>query len=333
MDNFANIQRISEMPTHYAVTDNIGLFTQALNAAFVNAYNTIVEPAPIDFAITEVGSKGKVENYPWMFPPPLLAAWDGYRNYAKLGSVIYRVPNITYTAQFEIPTQDLDDDQVGGFKLQAASMAEGAKVYKGIACLSNLALGQTNKCFDDTAFFATSHTVGTGNNIITGTAAATDGVTHAYAVLLTHNKVVKPLLWQTREVPVLKTDAGTIESEKILMTKWFTTMRGAPAYGFWWDALLVKYANTPTLAEIQTDLGKVKATMRGFKYPTNLPTDTPQYPNEQIQFNKSNTAIVCSTKIEHLLNQAMTLSLISSTENPYRDFASLVCSARMDGVT
>ena len=331
MNNSQMIQAIAEMPTHY-VTDNIGLFTVALNAAFVNAYNQIADPAPIDRAITEVGSKSKVENYPWMFPPPLLAQWDGFTRYAKLGNTIYRIPNVTYRTGFEVLTQDLDDDQIDGFKIQAAAMAKGAQIYKGIQCLLTLAAGQTTPCFDGSNFFASSHTVGAGNNIFTANTAGTDGVTHAMAILIVGNKVVKPLLWQTREAAGLKTDAGTIEADKTLMTKWWCTMRGAAGFGFWWDALLVKFANTPTLVEVQTALGTSKATLRGFTYPKNLGTDVLQYPNEQIRFTTDNTVIVCSTGIEHLLDQAMTLSLVSTTENPYRNMAKLVASARMNTV-
>ena len=53
------------------------------------------------------------------------------------------------------------------------------------------------------------YTVGTGNNIVTGTAGSSDSVTHAMACLVMRNKVVKPLLWQLREGPQFDTDAGT----------------------------------------------------------------------------------------------------------------------------
>src|SRR5262249_5937341 len=158
----------------------------------------------IEQAMTIVPSKGRVENYPWLYPPPLLHAWQGYRQYAKLGTTNYRVPNITYTAEFQCLLEDLDDDQIDGFKLQASAMARGAKEWQGIQSLINLAAGQTTACFDGTNFFAASHTVGTGNNIVAGTAAGTDAVTHAMAVLVVGDKIVKPLLWQQRDGPDFK---------------------------------------------------------------------------------------------------------------------------------
>ncbi len=313
--------------------DRIDLYTQALNAAFVNAYEAIAEPAPIMTCVTEVGSKGRVENYPWLYPPPLLHQWKGYRQYATLGETNYRVPNITYTAEFQALYEDLEDAQVEGFKKQAAAMAQGAKEWKGIQSLINLAAGQTTRCFDDSFFFASSHTIGTGNNIVTGTAAAADAQTHAAVVLIQGNKLVKPLLWQMREGPDFRNDIGSIESSKTRHVHWWSDLRGAAAFGFWWDALLIKWSNTPTVAEVQTTLGTANARLRSFIYPKNLPTDVNQYPHGQMAFTNKNVTIVCSTLIEHIVRQALTLSLIAATENYFRNWADLICSGYLDGVT
>ncbi|HEV8059813.1 MAG TPA: Mu-like prophage major head subunit gpT family protein, partial [Gemmataceae bacterium] len=303
------------------LTDRIDLFTQALNTAFINAYDQIPEQAPIDEAITVVGSKGRIENYPWLFPPPFLHQWQGYRQYATLGETNYRVPNITYTAEFQCLLEDLEDDQVGGFKLQAAAMARGAQEWKGIQSLINLANGQTVTCFDGSNFFATSHTVGTGNNIVAGTAAGSDGVTHAMVCMVTKNKVVKPLLWQIREGPNFKTDAGSLEADKIRNVSWWSDLRGAAAFGFWWDCVLVKWSNTPTLAEVQTTIGTVNARFRQFTYPKNLPSDPNMYPHGQTTFTDKTVTIVCSSLIDHLVRQALTLSLIATTDNPWKSWA------------
>lgn len=313
--------------------DRVDIYTQALNAAFIKGFDAVPEPPPIEAALTEVPSHGRIENYPWMFPPPLLHQWKGYRQYAKLGETNYRVPNMTYTAEFECDQEDLDDDQVGGFKLQASNMGASARVWKGIQVQQTLALGQTTTCFDGTNFFASSHTVGTGNNIVTGTAAASDGVTHAMACLVYANSFVKPLLWQNREEVNFKTDMGSLEADKVRKVHWWSDLRGAAAFGFWWDAILVKWANTPTVAEVQTTIGNVNKTFRGFTYPKNLASDPNYYPHGQREFNEKSVMFVCSTGLEHIVRQALTLSLVAQTENYYRGFARLVCSGYLDGVT
>ncbi len=314
-----------------AISDRIDIFTQAMNAAFVNAYEIVPEQPPVDAAIFDVPSKGRVENYPWMYPPPILHQWKGYRQYAKLGETNYRVPNVTYTAEFELLKEDFDDDQVGGFKLQAAGMAEGAREWRIIQSLVNLAAGQTTICFDGTNFFASSHTVGTGNNILTGTTAGTDAVTHAM-VFLVKNRTVKPMLWQLREGPEFDTDMGSKEAEKARTFKWWCNLRAAPAFGFWWDAVLCKFANTPTVTEVQTALGTINARLRQFTYPKNLPSDQNYYPHGQTKFSGKTALIVCSSLIEHIVRQALTLSLIGATENYYKDFADLAASGYLDGV-
>jgi len=290
--------------------------------------------------LTEVPSKGRVENYPWMFPPPMLHTWLGYRQYATLGTTNYRVPNVTYTAEFECNLEDLQDDQIDGFKRQAAAMAEGAKEWRGIQSLINLANGQTVGCCDGASFFSAARSgqtipwgFATGGNIITGTAAAADGVTHAMACLVIKNKMVKPLLWQNREPPNFRTDGGSLEADKARKVKWWSDLRGAPAFGFPWDGILVKWSNTPTVTEVQTTLGNVNARFRSFTYPKNLASDPSQFIHGQTKFTDKTLVIVCSSLIEHIVRQALTLSLIAQTENYFRGFADLVCSGYLDSVT
>jgi phage major head subunit gpT-like protein len=312
--------------------DRIDIFTQALNTAFVNGYDAVIDPPPIDKCITEVPSKGRVENYPWLFPPPLMHQWKGYRQYAKLGETNYRVPNVTYTAEFEIMKEDLDDDQIGGWKKQAAQLGQGAKIWRSIQTQITLANGQTTGCFDGTNFFAGSHTIGTGNNIFTATTASADGLTHAMVGLIIANNMVKPLLWQNRDGPNFMSDAGSEASQKSRMVKNWSDLRGAAAFGFWWDAILCKFANTPTVAEIQTALGTMNARFRQFTYPKNLASDPNQYVHGQISFTASTLVIVFSSLIEHVVRQALTLSLIANTENYFKGFADLVCSGYLDAV-
>ncbi len=312
--------------------DRVGLFTTALKTAFINGLEMITTPPPIEKAMMRVPSTGKVENYPWLYPPPMFRLWKGYRAYAKLGEGNYRVPNQTYSAEFEVLFEDLEDEQIPGFSRQAAQLAEGAKNYAGLAVQVNLAAGQTALCFDGSYFFNTTHNWGTGNNIVTGTAGGSDGVTHAMVAMVTSNSMVKPLMWQDREPAHFQTDAGSLEAEKSRMVKNWATMRGAAAFGFWHDAILVKWANTPTLAEFLTTLGTVNGRFRQFTYPKNRPSDLTQYAHGQVSFSSSNLLLVCSTLLEHIARQAVSLSLIATTDNYFKGFADVVSSGYLDAV-
>jgi phage major head subunit gpT-like protein len=314
--------------------DTVNLYTQTLNDAFVKSYQGVYEPAPIDASLTTVPSKGRIENYPFMFPPPQMSEWRGYRNWAKLASRNYRVENKVYSAQFEVKYDDLADDQVGGFAMQSSVMADNAKNYKQIAVQELLALAQTTPCFDESYFHYATHNVGTyatGGNIISATTALSD-TTHAMVVNITSNKLVKPLMWQNREDAALQTDVGSPESRKARMARWWTDMRGKAAFGFWWDSILVKFSGTPTVVEMQTALGQVSQRFRSFKVPKNLPTDPNVFIHMNHQFSEKNTLILCSGGIEHIVRQALHLSLVGATENAYKGWASLAASGYLNDV-
>ncbi len=313
--------------------DRVDIFTQALNASFVNSYTGPTETSAIDKALTIVPSKGRVENYPWLYPPPLMHEWKGYRQYAKLGETNYRVPNKTWTDEIEVLYEDLEDDQIDGFKKQAAQMARTAQLWPKIQVQINMAAGRTVPCFDGSYFFATSHTVGTGNNILTGTTSVVDNVTHAAVVLITSNSMVKPLMWQQREAPSFRTDAGDNEASKTRKVRWWSDMRGAPAVGFWWDALLITWSSTPVLADMLTTIGNANARLRSFTYPKNLASDPSTWIHGLTRFTADTVLIVCSNGIEHLVRQALTLPLIAQTTNPYVGWADYTPSGYLNDVT
>ncbi len=258
--------------------------------------------------------------------------WHGYRQYAKLGQTKYTVPNLTYTAEFEALLEDLEDDQIDGFKMQAAALARGAQEWWKIQSLVNLANGQSVACFDGTNFFANSHTIGSGDNLLSGTTASTDGITHCMVALVHSNKFVKPLLWQNREAAKFRTDAGSEVSEKTRLVKWWSDLRGAAAFGFWWDAVMLLWPNTPTVIEMQTAIGQINAAFRTFTYPKNLASDKNLYPHGQTVFNTNSVLMICSSKIEHIVRQALTLSLIATTENYFQNWADLACTGYLDAV-
>jgi phage major head subunit gpT-like protein len=316
----------------------VDVFTQQMNAAFIKGYDDVGETPDIAKALTIVPSKGRVENLPWISPPPMMHQWQGMRQYGTLSETNYRVPNLTYTQEFRILNEDLDDDQVGGFKMKFASMGRMAQEWKYIAVQKALALGQSLTAFDGRPFFVsrtdgTSGAIGTYNNLFTATTAAADAVTHAMVVLITSGQAIKPLMWLDRQAPELKNDMGSLESSKIRESKFWADTRGAAAFGFPWQACLVKFANTPTVAEISTAFGTVTQRFRQAKMPKSIGTDSDMYFNANTQFKTSNVLVVVSSGLEHLVRQVLTLSLISATENYLQNFGQLVCSPYLDGVT
>ena len=315
-----------------AVNQQIDIFTQAMTIEFAKSYREEIELAPIDKALWRMPSNARIENHLWMRLPPFFHRWEGMRQYGKPGTKKYAVENLTYTAEFQIPLEDMDDDQLGGFANMAAQLAENAKASESILVQQNLANGQTVPCFDGSNFFATSHNIGTGNNIVTATTADQSG-NHAMVMLLTGRKKLKPLIWQHREAAELRTDAGDNVSSKNRVVSWWADMRGAPAFGLWQDAVLCKFTGVPTVAELQTALGTISSRFRTFLYPTNLPTDPPVAIHNNLQWSVSNALLLCDGGIEHIVRQALTLSLISTTENVYKGMADFATSYYLSTVS
>jgi len=315
--------------------NKVDIFTLAARNEFISGYNATPEPPPIDKAINQFPSTGRIETYAWMDPAPGIQAWQGYRRFGKIGQVNYQVPNIVYDGAFEILNDDIKDDQTGGYMLKSKELGKNAKNWYTIAVQENLALGQTTPCFDGSNFFSATHVIGSypaGGNVFTATTAGNDGITHCMVGLVTAG-MLKPLLWQNREAAQFRTDAGDNASSLNRVTRAWAELRGAPAFGYWWTAVLCKYANTPTIAEVLTALQTMNTRLRQFILPKNQTGDPNQYANGQIQFNKNTLMIVNSSGIEILLKQALELSLISQTENIFKGYADQVTSQYLDNVT
>jgi len=320
-----------------AVTlQNVDIYTQALNAAFINAREFPQKPYPVEKAIQIVPSKGETENFPWMYPPPLMSLWNGFRNFAKIGATNYKVRNLTFTAQFEVPKENWDDEQVGGFAQKGGEMANAAHQWRVIDSLVNLSLGNTTLAFDQNYLFVArtdrvNNAVGTYTNWLTAPTAGTDGVTHVM-ILMYHARAVKPLIWTNREEVDFRTDMGDNIASLNRMYRFWSDLRGAPAYGFPFDFCAVFFGNTPTLIEVQTAIGLALAQMKTYLYPKALPSDVNQYFHHMLEFDSKSVMAICSSKIEYLVKQAATLTLIAQTENPWLNFAEVIASGYFDAM-
>src|SRR5262249_14318980 len=159
-------------------------------------------------------STARIENYAWMSPVPAIAQYKGKRRFGKISEIKYKIENLEYDASFEVLLRDIQDDQVGGYKLKPQELAQKAKKFPGRLVLKTLGLGGPTACFDGSTFFAPSHTIGSGNNALTATGSGnSDGLTYKIIVLL-HNGPLKPLVYQDRKNPQFETDSGSPESLK-----------------------------------------------------------------------------------------------------------------------
>jgi phage major head subunit gpT-like protein len=317
-----------------AVDQKVSIFTTALRKEFVNAYFATANPAPWENYTTIVPSTARIEHYTWMTPSPGLAQYAGHRRYANIDAVKYSVENLEFDAAFQVRLRDIEDDQTGGYMLKPKELAERAKKFPGRWVLKHLSQGKTYTCFDGTAMFANSHTLGSGRNLLTYDGSANDGLTFKL-VALYHGGPLKPLLYQRRKEPDFQTNAGSVESKENKEVRYWIDMEGAAGFGYWWDAIWVDITDTPTVSEIHTILGNIKTAFMTFQLPKALTSEDGEYVHEQTEFSSANLTLVGSPGLDNLMRQVLNQDWVPqnvgsntvATTNYWKGFANWVPSA------
>ena len=295
----------------------INLFTTMMRTEFLKSMQAVAEPAPYEVLSTIVPSTARIENYAWMTPAPGISRYVGHRRLAQLDQVRYTIQNLEYDGALTVALRDVEDDQVGGYKLRMNDLTQKAKApFRSRLLMTTLAAGGTSVCFDGSNFFGTTHNLGGtgltlppgftggGNDIAFTSSNSSDGIVHTFDILV-HNGPLKPLLYQDRKGPKFNTDAGTPQSEKAKKADYWIDLEAAAGFGYWWDAVRIKITNTPSLTDLGTCVDAARRAMRLFTLPTALPTDPVERVHEQTDFNPKNATIVCSTGLEQLFRHLL----------------------------
>ena len=273
-----------------------------------------VMPASYDNFVTKIPSKVRVETHTYMSNLPRLREFKGYSPGTRLTNTPYTVSNLSYRiGPVTVTKEDLDDDQIGGYMMTINGLPAQGQKDIGFKILDKLAAGTTDTCFDGTAFFANSHTVGSGDNLLTANNASNDAVTHKIVALVLTNPSIKPLIFQDREsLSSLQTDADTPQAAKQREYEYWADARFGLAYGFWWDAIHVTITDTPTLAEINTQIRDIINAFRGFTLPKGADVDSAMYVHEGWVPDSSNFYLLCNMALGELLQTSATSELIAS---------------------
>lgn len=289
-----------------AVDSKVSIFTNAMRSEFINAYETVADPAPFEKFTQIIPSDARIEHYAWMSPSPGMAQWRGHRRFGKINSIRYSVENKEFDSSFSVLLRDIEDEKVGGYKLKAAELSDRAKAFPGRWALKGVGTaGQTGTaCFDGSNFYADSHNLGSGDNNLTFDGGGNDGVSHRLYAFHTGGRL-KPILWQNRKPPKFMTDAGSDASSKRKQVDYWIDMEGEMAFGYWWDSVYVAITDTPTITEMHTIFANIENAFRGFTLPKALTSDDGEYPHEQTQFSSKNLCLVGTPKLGPILRQAL----------------------------
>ena len=286
-------------------------------------------PAKHEMFTTVFPSKTKVETHTFMSNLPRLKEFKGYTPFARLVNKEYTVANKEYRTGLTVRKTDIDDDQIGGYMMSANGLTNRAKKDVGHITLAHLAAGTTNLCFDGTAFFADSHTVGSGDNLDTYDGGANDGATHKIIALVTDNSVIKPVIFQDREpMSELKTDSGTPQADLLKEYQYWVDGRFGLGYGYWWDAIHMTITDTPTVAECYTIIEQLINRFRTFTLPKGLDTDDSLYVHEGWDPTPQNFVLCTNLKLGVILKRALKITqYVASTgnvDNVYQDVATVI---------
>jgi phage major head subunit gpT-like protein len=282
-------------------------FQNQLMGAYARPY-----PADIDALVDEWPSKVAVETYPFMTNIPRLRVFKRDSPAVQLVADKWTVANITYRqGPVVVQKESLDDDQVGGYLKAIAAMPMGAQKDIKYKILSTLAGGTTNTCFDGTAMFADSHTIGTGDNLMTVDNASNDGITHKIIATITDGPA-KPVLFQNREPLKHLQDNGTPAALEARENRYWADTRFGVACAAWFSSVHMTLTDTPTLPELTSIILSMFNRLRTFTLPKGADVDDALYFHEGWTPASNNCTLLCNLQLATLLETIRDSALIAS---------------------
>lgn len=210
-----------------------------LRTALSQAFQASLEATPTVWQsiASLVPSTTASNTYGWLGYFPDVREWIGERQLKDMKQQAYAVTNKLFEATVGVPRTDVEDDNLGTYKLLASAQGQAAKRYPDKLTFDALKNGASSLCYDGQNFFDTNHPR-YANVDGTGTASVVSNVTAGSGeswYLLDTSRVLKPIIFQERIKPELQA-LMDINDEKVFMSDLYRfgiRARGAAGYGFW----------------------------------------------------------------------------------------------------
>jgi len=264
------------------------------------------------------------ERQTWMSPAPGASKYTGERHFAMLDHSLSEVEMEEYDSGFRVLNRDIKDSNIALWKNKPAEMVARVRQYRTEQALAYIKNAKTYVSFEGSSSqyqAASTHTVGTGDNLI-GTTCAGGSALNIVAMYV--GGAVKPFIWYDREAPKLDSDAGTKMSSKNKYTDHWVDGEGAVAPGFWWDFIYNDLTGTPTAAEFKTMLNEFQTAFRSFTYPDG------KYIHQYTQFDKNTLLLAVPPAIEGIAEQVRDESMISLTSNRWVNRFDFIVTHELD---
>lgn len=294
---------------------DVSAFTAMAKAQFQTAlmgsYSKPV-PADIQSLIDEWPSTTAIETYPFMTNIPRLRVFRRDHPAVQLAADKWTIANVTWRqGPVVVQKEALDDDQIGGYLKSIGEMPKQAQKdikYKLLAALAN---GASTPCFDGSNFFATSHNVGSGNNVMTADNASNDGVTHKIIATIVDGPA-KPLIFQNREPLSQLQDNGSPDAMLKREFQYWADTRFGIGLGAWFNSTICTLTDTPTLPELSSILLSMFNRLRTFTLPKGADVDDSLFFHEGWTPAEDNLLLLCNLQLATLLETIRDSQLIAA---------------------
>jgi phage major head subunit gpT-like protein len=201
---------------------------------------------------TVVPSATKSNTYGWLSAFPHLREWVGDRVIGDIAESAYQIANQKWEATLGVKRTDIEDDNLGQYRVLAASMAEEVERFFNRELGKLLSGGFVHLCYDGQPFFDTEHPVypntdGTGDAAEVSNIIGTGAENGTPWFLLCLSGSLKPLIAQKRgeaeleEITDTKNDRVFMRDEYLYGIRY----RGSFGYGLWQQAVGSRAALTP----------------------------------------------------------------------------------------
>ncbi|MGE4489283.1 MAG: Mu-like prophage major head subunit gpT family protein [Kiritimatiellales bacterium] len=136
-----------------------GVFT-TLKTAFLKAFSNPARAPKWQKIATKVPSTTSQNDYAWLGAFPRFQEWIGPKAVKSLEAFSYSIKNRDFEATIAVKRNDIDDDNLGAYGIQAQDIGDSAAIWPDDLCaylLNNGADASKGKCYDGKAFFAANH--------------------------------------------------------------------------------------------------------------------------------------------------------------------------------
>lgn len=140
---------------------------QAISAVFVNLLTIFqnalgLAPTTWEKIAMLVPSTSKTNDYSWIANFPRMRKWISEKVVKALSAAKYLIENDDFEATVEVDRNDIEDDTLGVYSLQAQSASYSTAQLPDEIVYGVVNKGFDNPCYDGKSFFATDHPVGKG---------------------------------------------------------------------------------------------------------------------------------------------------------------------------